>query len=247
MESTVEETIISVLNQNYKDYEIICVNDGSNDNTESVIKRIIEKNNQTDIKYYFQKNAGKLEALNLGISKAEGKYITILDADDNLTQNSLELRFKTLENHPSAAGVYGDAEYMDESGKVYRTRKSRQIKSIEDIVCSPLSPIVSCTLMYRGSVLREIFPFTEYFSRANDIYIEMEAGLKGQLLYLPEILLQYRTYRRKNSLEIRKETLINMLRIIRKHYSGFKRVRFSSKQIFFQSLKFFYEIFSIKK
>ena len=72
----------SVRNQTMKDFEIIVVNDGSTDNSESIIKQYIENNQDIDIKYYKKENGGLSSARNYGISKAIGNYIMLLDSDD---------------------------------------------------------------------------------------------------------------------------------------------------------------------
>ena len=88
VEKIIEETIKSVTSQLKSNYEIIVVDDGSYDNTVSVIENI-QKNNKL-IKLYRQSNGGPSKARNLGLEKATGKYIIFLDADDSLTANCFD-------------------------------------------------------------------------------------------------------------------------------------------------------------
>ena len=77
-ESTIFESIKSVLNQTYQDWELIIINDGSIDKTESIVKNIFDKR----ISYYYQTNSGVSAARNFGLTVCNGDYIAFLDSDD---------------------------------------------------------------------------------------------------------------------------------------------------------------------
>ncbi len=79
----IDDTLNSVLEQTEKNLEVICVNDGSTDNTEQRIREWIDRN-VLDIKFYTQENKGVGAARNLGIKESIGKYILFLDSDDML-------------------------------------------------------------------------------------------------------------------------------------------------------------------
>lgn len=88
-------TINSVLSQTLKDIEIIVVDDGSTDNTQSVIEPIREK-----IQYIRTDNKGPAHARNVGMKAAMGKYVAFLDADDLYLPHKLELEVSFIEAHP---------------------------------------------------------------------------------------------------------------------------------------------------
>ena len=71
----------SLLNQEFSDYEIIVVNDGSPDNSQSIIDSYVERYPKI-VKSYIKENGGQGSARNLGISKAKGEYICFVDSDD---------------------------------------------------------------------------------------------------------------------------------------------------------------------
>lgn len=80
-----KDTLTSVLNQSFTDYEIIVVDDGSTDNTDEVIKEF--KNEK--IRYYYKKNEERSVARNFGADKASGEYLIFLDSDDRMKENHL--------------------------------------------------------------------------------------------------------------------------------------------------------------
>jgi glycosyltransferase involved in cell wall biosynthesis len=88
----IENTIRSVLNQTYTNFELIIVDDGSTDNTESVVKSIDDER----IKYYKKENAERGAARNYGIDKSKGDYITFLDSDDVFYSNALASAFEAI-------------------------------------------------------------------------------------------------------------------------------------------------------
>ncbi|WP_456325501.1 glycosyltransferase family 2 protein [Desulfonauticus submarinus] len=92
----IKDAVISVINQRYKDWELIIVDDGSTDNTREVIAPYLENKR---IRYVWQENRGKSVARNKGLDLATGKYITFLDADDFFLPGALSLRVNCLEKY----------------------------------------------------------------------------------------------------------------------------------------------------
>ena len=105
------EAIESVLNQTYKDFEIIVVDDGSTDNTKEVIKPYLNK-----IKYIYQQNSGPSAARNRGIKEAKGEYIAFLDADDIWLPQKLELQIKFMEKEKEVGLIFSDMILFNEKG-----------------------------------------------------------------------------------------------------------------------------------
>lgn len=83
-----DESMNSVLDQTYKNIEIICIDDGSKDDT--LIKLNFYKNKDSRIKVYTQKNSGQSAARNIGYNNSEGKYIYYFDSDDLLSSNTIK-------------------------------------------------------------------------------------------------------------------------------------------------------------
>lgn len=88
VEAYVRECLDSVLNQSFEDYEIICVNDGSTDNSGMILEEYEKRSDK--LRVIYQENKGLSEARNTGIRHATGKYICFLDSDDLLVQDALK-------------------------------------------------------------------------------------------------------------------------------------------------------------
>ena len=84
-------TIESVFNQTYPDFELLLIDDGSTDHTHEIVQAFQSKDNR--IKYYYKPNGGVSSARNLGIKKARGEYFTFLDSDDTYEPAFLEKMF----------------------------------------------------------------------------------------------------------------------------------------------------------
>lgn len=100
VEKFIEKCLDSVLEQTFKEYEIIVVNDGSTDKSQGIIQKYVE--NYSGIVFGYEKeNGGLSDARNYGIEKAKGKYITFLDSDDYLDKDYLEVLYAAAEKNKS--------------------------------------------------------------------------------------------------------------------------------------------------
>jgi len=100
----------SILNQDYNNYEVIIVNDGSNDNIINVIEQFKAKFTKNNINFLFlnQKNGGAPNARNNGFKKSKGEYILFCDADIVFKKSALSKMLNTLKNNPKISYVYSN-------------------------------------------------------------------------------------------------------------------------------------------
>lgn len=105
------DTINSVLSSKEEDYEIIVVNDGSTDNTETVIASYLSDKR---IKYIEQENKGLSGARNTGVLNAKGEYLVFLDADDIILPDKLTIQKNYLEENPDYDIAYSNSEWFIE-------------------------------------------------------------------------------------------------------------------------------------
>lgn len=100
------EALESILNQTYKNWECIVVNDGSTDDTRKVTQSYTKKDER--FKYFYQSNKGVSVARNRGIKKCRGKYIQLLDADDFIAPEKIKNQLKCFNANPSIDIVYSE-------------------------------------------------------------------------------------------------------------------------------------------
>ena len=117
MENYLAECLDSVTSQSLKEIEIICINDGSTDNTQIILDKYQEKDNR--IKVIFQNNAGLSVARNEGIKYSNGKYLIYLDADDKLQQKALEELYFAAENYKYDIVYFSAQIFTTEKGNHY--------------------------------------------------------------------------------------------------------------------------------
>lgn len=106
----IAETIHSILNQTYSNFEVIVVNDGSTDDTQTIVNEISNYDNRVTC-YNFQ-NAGLSEARNRGLLLAKGDYIQFIDADDLIEKRKFEIQINLFHDNQKADIVYGGVRYF---------------------------------------------------------------------------------------------------------------------------------------
>jgi len=112
----IANAIDSVLGQQGVDVDVVVVDDGSTDNTLDVLRAY-----EGRIRLFQQKNGGPARARNFGINQAKAKYITFLDADDWLLENSLFMRCSFFEQHPEYDWVYATWQVANGDGEIIGT------------------------------------------------------------------------------------------------------------------------------
>ena len=95
----------TVLDQTFAgEYEVICINDGSTDNSGAILEKFAKNNNK--IKILTQQNKGLSEARNAGVKAASGEYILFVDSDDFIAQNALEGLYNFAKKHNSDVVIF---------------------------------------------------------------------------------------------------------------------------------------------
>lgn len=122
-EKFIENTIQSVLDQTFKDFELIIVDDGSKDNTRQIISEFKKKDPR--IKTIITPNSGgPATPTNIGINVAQGKYLVFLDHDDSWKKDKLELLYKIYTNNDDIGFILSDVEIYDENENKYTITKA---------------------------------------------------------------------------------------------------------------------------
>lgn len=192
-EKSISNTINSVLNQKYNNYEIIIVNDGSTDNSLNIIRLIINEK----IIIYNQLNKGVSAARNYGITKASFKWIAFLDADDLWEENHLVILNNLINKYPNEMVFATSLRYSSElktnliSKKDYvinnyfrEVLKQKDLKN-KEVICS------SCCLINR-KCFAEVGFFKEKLSRGEDLEMWSRLGRKYNFVKSKVITAIYR-------------------------------------------------------
>jgi teichuronic acid biosynthesis glycosyltransferase TuaG len=216
----ITETLDSIFNQTFTDYEVILVNDGSSDSP--VLEELL-KSYQEKLIYIKQENAGAAIARNTAILHARGKYLAFLDGDDVWFPEYLEKQLEFIEQSGNEL-IYCDAEFFGE--KVYKqTTYFEQTQSFgevstENLFLGNANVITSGTVVLREKLL-EYGLFDNNFHRNEDYdmwFRLVKNGVKAG--YQTEVLLKYRI--RLGSLSgnnvQRAERLLHAYRLIGKKY-----------------------------
>jgi len=114
----VGEAVKSILDQNVHVYEIIIVDDGSKDNTSTVVDDLRSKFTESNISYLYQDNQGVSTARNNGFEQSSGDYLLFLDADDKLLPGSLETIYTEINKQSDVDMIFGGYQAVSYSGEL---------------------------------------------------------------------------------------------------------------------------------
>jgi glycosyltransferase involved in cell wall biosynthesis len=178
------KTIESVLNQTFKDFEFIIIDDGSMDSTQDIIKEYTEKDNRV-ILLKNEKNVGLTKGLNKGINLAKGKYIARIDVGDLWDKTKLEQQIKFLDENKDYVICGTQAFYIDEDGKILgRSSYKNMDKDIRKNFFTREGIFFHPSIVFRNIKIY----YREFFRYSQDLDLYMRLFFKGKLYCLPEPL-----------------------------------------------------------
>ena len=160
---TLKRAIDSVLNQTYKNFELIVVNDGSTDSTEDVL---ISYGDQ--IKILCTENRGVSAARNYAVSKAQGSWLAFLDSDDEWLENKLEKQNKFIMNNPNIPIVHGEEIWIRKGRRVNPKFKHKKHGGFIFQKCLPLCLISPSAVCIEKNVFLEHEGFDEEYVVCED-------------------------------------------------------------------------------
>lgn len=199
-----KQAIESILNQTYSDFEFIIINDGSIDDTESIILSYTD----TRITYVVNSsNLGIVETLNKGIEAAKGKYLARMDADDIALPKRFEKQYHYMEENPSIAVCGAQVFYIDVEG----TKFDESNVPIDDkgIKLQMLfqNSFVHPATFFRTEVIKK-YKYQSDFQYAEDYYLLARIATDKKVANLSEPLLSYRVHK-LNTTSIKTEEMKN--------------------------------------
>lgn len=198
-EAYIKETIQSVLDQTYQNFEIIINDDCSTDRTVEIIQSFQDPRITLTIS---KKNQGQFASTNTCVKKAKGEYLCFLNSDDSFHPNKLERQVAYLQNNTSMAAVFTRPELIDENGKQYRDKNHFYFRLFNlphlnrykllhflffegNYFCHP-------SVMIRTSVQKEIGPYNELFAQISDMDYWVRVALKYEMGMIEKPLTKFR-------------------------------------------------------
>ncbi|NNV07975.1 glycosyltransferase [Geobacillus sp. MMMUD3] len=202
----INESINSILNQTFENFELIIIDDGSVDGTREFLKNI---NDSRIVRYFFSENRGIVSALNKGISLAKGKYIARMDSDDISSPIRLEQQVEFLEENPSCHLVATNIESFTHESTIPKEELERYQKwynnaHTHEEICLTL-PIGNClchpSVMFRKDSFYKIGGYKSEFKLAEDYEFFIRMSKYGRLFKIRKPLLKYRIHSKQLSSE----------------------------------------------
>ena len=191
-EPYVRDAIRSVLDQDFSDFELIVVDDGSTDGTAAVVTGF----GDARIRYHRnERNLGQTPSLNVGVRMARGEYLARLDTDDEYLPGKLRTQVEFLDANPEVALCGTWARCIDEHGApsgVFRAPTRERDVAFRLVWASPVCHV---SVMMRRDAVLEAGGYDESYRYAADHQLWSELVARGhRLVNLPEYLMKYRVF-----------------------------------------------------
>jgi glycosyltransferase involved in cell wall biosynthesis len=189
----INESINSILQQNFTDFELIIIDDCSFDGSAEIIHSI---NDERIMYLKNESNIGLNRSLNLGFSLAKGKYIARMDHDDISLPNRFSIQVEFLEKNPSYVLVGSNCNIINEKGDIISiseeiVRNDNDLKASLFFAC----PFVHPGIMLRKSIFQNFSSFySESIKQAEDYVLYCSIMDVGKFYISKEILLLYREH-----------------------------------------------------
>lgn len=191
VEKYISEAIDSVINQTYKNWELIIVDDGSNDTTLSIINDYTKNDSRIKI-IHNEKSVGQAFARNTAVKNSSGDFLAILDADDIAMPDRITEQVHFLENNPNVSAIGGHAEIIDDNGKSLGIK--RKALNIDAIRFSLLlqNQFIHSTMMIRRGVFNKFGGYDNNFIYAEDYDLWSKIIEKNIVLNIDKVVSKFR-------------------------------------------------------
>lgn len=184
------EAIESILNQSFKDFEYIIIDDCSSDNTWQIMKNYSRKDKRIKI-YRNEKNLGIAGNRNKGTALAKGKYIAWQDADDISFPERLEKQHSILEENPQIGIVGSYLLFFDKSGDISIRKYPRSDEQARKVIFR-YSPVAQPSAMIRKTCFDKVGFYDLKLPPAEDLDMSFRIGAKFKMVNIPLVLVRYR-------------------------------------------------------
>jgi len=197
-EGFIRRTLESVIHQTCRDFEVLVLDDGSNDATGNIVKAIA--NSDPRISYYFQANRGLSNTRNRLVELARGEYVAFLDHDDEWMAQKLSLEVDFFEKNPHLGLVYSDA-YIKMGNKIigrcFKERRPVAGNVFYSLLFENFVPLNTVVMPKR--VLLEFMPFNPDYEFSEEFDVFLRVSRRYSFAYLNEALAVYHRHGRNLS------------------------------------------------
>ncbi|MBP3223845.1 MAG: glycosyltransferase [Campylobacter sp.] len=187
-EKYISETITAILNQTYKNIELIIIDDGSKDNSPNIIENFRKKHNFT---FIHRQNRGLCATLNQAIDLAHGKYFAICASDDVLLPDSIEKRVNFMEKNSEFGMCYGKVCNFSDEKNIINVGEPASGWIFEELLSRYFIPAAS--IMIKKDVYSEVGKYDENLI-IEDYDMSLRIAEKFQIGFIDEILARYRLH-----------------------------------------------------
>ena len=189
-EKTILRALNSVINQTYRDFEIILIDDGSVDNTHRIVENFISNNSNYKFIHIYQVNSGPSKARNIGIKSCNGKYIALLDSDDEWLPEKLQKQISVLKKYN--ADMIGCNYNLILKGKVIKKYiVKKYLKKISFFKCLFKHYFTSSTIVFSKKAILDIGLFPENQKYMEDAYVFKLINRKYDAYVLKDNLVNF--------------------------------------------------------
>jgi GT2 family glycosyltransferase len=180
-----EQTLRSVLEQDYPRFEYLVVDGASTDQSVEIIKKYASRDGLTpSIRWWVsEKDNGQGEAINKGLARATGEIIAWLNSDDYYLPNAISSVVKVFQQNPDAVLIYGDMLAVDENGQTFNLLKYRQL-SLEDLLCFQI--IGQPAVFFRREAYEQTGGLDATFHFLLDHHLWVRIAQHGRILHTPQ-------------------------------------------------------------
>ncbi|MBI4845999.1 MAG: glycosyltransferase [Candidatus Omnitrophica bacterium] len=193
----IRQTLDSALSQDYENFEIICVDDGSTDNTLNILREYSRKF-PDKVNVLTQKNSGPAAARNLGIKKSRGEFVAFLDSDDIWLAEKLSLQSEVLLRDKNIAFVHADFAYFNDEEEEKKSEFciAEKKKFSGDIFHALFKKnfILTSSVLARKEILEKTGLMDEGFRMSEDYELWLRIAQGSKAGYVDKALVKYRKH-----------------------------------------------------
>ncbi len=205
----IEQTIKSVFNQDYKNFEHIIIDGGSEDQTIEILKKY------RHLKWVSEKDKGQSNAINKGLSLATGDIFAWINSDDYYEENIFSLIAEYFRNNPECDFLYGDITYVNKSNNILFKLLGDNL-SYNSLLINP-DLIRQPSFFWRREAFLQFGGVDESLNLVMDYDIILKFTKSKRVGYLNKNLSYYRTYNDTKTLRFRKKQAIEIYQVLKKN------------------------------